>query len=98
MSPKSLRSQGTPEPQEETPLLRGRNAPRTETPLPITQIVVLLLLQLCEPITSLSINPYINQVCPSIPISTQVVGNRLSLSVSSQSLVVMKERSDTTRG
>ncbi|KAH9026663.1 major facilitator superfamily domain-containing protein, partial [Lactarius hengduanensis] len=61
MSPGPMRSQRTPEPQEETPLLRDGNTPRTETPLPITQIVVLLLLQLAEPITSLSINPYVNQ-------------------------------------
>ena len=58
------RSQGIPD--EETPLLRDGNASRKETPLPVTQIVVLLLLQLAEPITSLSINPYISQVCPSI--------------------------------
>ena len=63
------RPQGSPD--EETPLLRDRNAPRKETPLPITQIVVLLLLQLSEPITSLSINPYINEVSTSIPF-TQV--------------------------
>ena len=61
------RPQGTPD--EETPLLRDTNAPRKETPLPITQIVVLLLLQLSEPITSLSINPYINEVRTSIPIA-----------------------------
>ena len=67
MSPK--RFQGTPEPEEETPLLRDGNAPRTETPLPMTQILVLLLLQLCEPITSHSIKPYINQVRSSIPTS-----------------------------
>ena len=59
------RSQGTPD--EETPLLLDGNTPRKETPLPVTQIVVLLLLQLSEPITSLSINPYINQVRTSIP-------------------------------
>ncbi len=68
MSPK--RSQGTPEPQEETPLLRDRNAPRTKTPLPITQIVILLFLQLCEPITAHSIKPYINQVRSLIPITS----------------------------
>ncbi|KAH9005431.1 MFS general substrate transporter [Lactarius hatsudake] len=68
MSPKSPRSQGSPEPQEETPLLRDGNGPRTETPLPITQIVVLLMLQLCEPITSLSINPYINQLVSELPV------------------------------
>ncbi|KAH9036525.1 MFS general substrate transporter [Lactarius pseudohatsudake] len=39
-----------------------------ETPLPITQIVVLLLLQLTEPITSLSIRPYINQLVSELPI------------------------------
>ncbi|KAH9054526.1 MFS general substrate transporter [Lactarius vividus] len=68
MSPKSPRSQGSPEAQEETPLLRDGNGPRTETPLPITQIVVLLMLQLCEPITSLSINPYINQLVSELSI------------------------------
>ncbi|KAI9443934.1 MFS general substrate transporter [Lactarius indigo] len=68
MSPKSLRSQGAPEPQEETPLLHDGNSPRTETPLPITQIVVLLILQLCEPMTSLSINPYINQLVSELPV------------------------------
>jgi hypothetical protein len=60
MSP--ARSESTVD--EETPLLRTiGKAPRRETPLPVTQILVLLLLQLAEPITSLSINPYINQVC-----------------------------------
>jgi hypothetical protein len=59
---------------EETPLLRDVNPQRKETPLPLAQILVLLLLQLSEPITSSSIRPYINQVRSSIPI-TQVVGN-----------------------
>jgi hypothetical protein len=54
-------SQGTID--EETPLLHNANAPRKATPLPLTQITILLLLLLAEPITSLSINPYINQVC-----------------------------------
>ncbi|KAH8985282.1 MFS general substrate transporter [Lactarius akahatsu] len=62
------KSQGTPEPEEETPLLRDENAPRTETPLPITQIVILLLLQLCEPTTSQSIKPYINQLVSELPV------------------------------
>ncbi|KAI9452893.1 MFS general substrate transporter [Lactarius psammicola] len=66
MSPKT--SQGIPEPEEETPLLCDGNARRKETPLPITQIFVLLLLQLCEPITSLSINPYINQLVSELPV------------------------------
>ena len=60
MSPKT--SHRTPEPEEATPLLRDGKPPRKETPLPITQIVVLLILQLSEPITSLSIRPYINEV------------------------------------
>ncbi|KAH9170240.1 MFS general substrate transporter [Lactarius sanguifluus] len=60
MSPKTRR--------KETPLLRDANTPRKETPLPITQIVVLLLLQLTEPITSLSIRPYINQLVSELPI------------------------------
>ncbi|KAH9170234.1 MFS general substrate transporter [Lactarius sanguifluus] len=66
MSP--ITSQGAPEPEEETPLLCDANARRTETPLPITQIVVLLLLQLTEPITSLSIRPYVNQLISELPI------------------------------
>ena len=58
MSPE--RSQGAVD--EETPLLHAGNAPKKATPLPVTQISILLLLLLAEPITSLSINPYINQV------------------------------------
>ena len=98
MSPK--RSQGThmPDSEEETPLLRDRNAPRTETPLPITQVVVLVLLQLCEPIASQSIKPYINKVRSLIPLTYVVNNVCLSLSVSSQSLVVTKKKSDTTQG
>ncbi|KAI9443931.1 MFS general substrate transporter, partial [Lactarius indigo] len=53
---------------EETPLLHDGNVPRKETPLPVTQIVVLLLLQLAEPLTSLSINPYINQLISELPV------------------------------
>ncbi|KAH9963061.1 major facilitator superfamily domain-containing protein [Russula compacta] len=53
---------------EETPLLHGTNAPRKATPLPVTQISILLLLLLAEPITSLSINPYINQLVSELPI------------------------------
>ncbi|KAI9443947.1 MFS general substrate transporter [Lactarius indigo] len=58
--------QGFPEPQEETPLLH--DAPRTKTPLPITQIAILLFLQLSEPITSQSIKPYINQLVSGLSI------------------------------
>jgi hypothetical protein len=71
MSPRG--SQGVPEADEEMPLLRDGDLLIKETPLPMTQILVLLLLQLSEPITSLSINPYIHEV--RSPISpTQVVG------------------------
>jgi len=63
-------SQGISGPEEETPLLRDDSPPRKETvtPLPTTQVLLLLLLQLCEPITSLSINPYINQLVSELPI------------------------------
>lgn len=64
MSPR--RSQGTVD--EETPLLHDANAPRKATPLPVTQITILLLLLLAEPITSLSINPYINQLVSELSI------------------------------
>lgn len=68
----SLRtSQGTVD--EETPLLQNANAPRKATPLPVTQISILLLLLLTEPITSLSINPYINQVCFSYITSVKIL-------------------------
>ena len=61
-------------PDEETPLLLNENPQQKETPLPRAQILVLLVLQLSEPITFSSIRPYINEVRSSIPI-TQVVGN-----------------------
>ncbi|KAN0136102.1 Major facilitator superfamily domain containing protein [Lactarius tabidus] len=62
------RSQHTPEPEEGTPLLHDGNPLRKNTPLPITQIVVLILLQVSEPITSSSIKPYINQLASELPI------------------------------
>jgi hypothetical protein len=62
MSPTRTESQGAPD--EETSLLRDGKPQRKETPLTLAQILVLLLLQLCEPITSQSIKPYINQVRP----------------------------------
>jgi hypothetical protein len=97
MSPK--RSLGLqPDSDEETPLLRDSKAQRTETPLPITQVIVLVLLQLCEPIASQSIRPYITQVCSSI-LTTYFGGDvSLSLSASSRSLVATRERSDTMQG
>ena len=47
---------------EYTPLFRRRVDP-TVTPLPATQVFGLSLLLLAEPIMSLSILPYINEVC-----------------------------------
>ncbi|KAN0136114.1 major facilitator superfamily [Lactarius tabidus] len=59
---------GAREPEEETPLLPNGHPHRKETPLPITQILVLLLLQLSEPMTSFSIRPYINQLVSELPV------------------------------
>ncbi|KAN0136118.1 MFS general substrate transporter [Lactarius tabidus] len=66
MSPTRTESQGAPD--EETSLLRDGKPQRKETPLPLAQILVLLLLQLCEPITSQSIRPYINQLVSELPV------------------------------
>ena len=90
------RSQGTHD--EETPLLCDGNPQHKENPLPIAQILVLLLLQLAEPITSSSIRPYINEVESSITLTTVVNNDSRSLSVSFQSLAVTKKKSDTTQG
>ena len=46
---------------EETPLLQ-RKQQKAPTPLPYLQIGIVLLLQLCEPLCSMSIYPYINEV------------------------------------
>ncbi|KAF8267052.1 major facilitator superfamily domain-containing protein [Lactarius quietus] len=62
------RPQDTPEFDEETPLLRNGNRPRKETPLPVIQILVLLLLQVSESMMSSSIKPYINQLVSELPI------------------------------
>ena len=47
---------------EETPLLHDDSAQRKPTPLPKTQLFLLLLVRLAEPITSHSISPYISEV------------------------------------
>lgn len=48
---------------EETPLLYdGPSTKPLRTPLPKLQIAILLFLQCCEPMTSITIFPYINQV------------------------------------
>ena len=50
-------------PDEETPLLNTNlQKQRSPTRLPKLQIAIVLLLQVCEPLTSQSIYPYINQV------------------------------------
>lgn len=77
-------------PNEQTTLLRKFRRP---TPLPRLQITVAILLQLCEPITSQSIYPYINQVGLKLlsPYYLQLdLG--FSLSASSTSPAEMKKR------
>ena len=53
-------------PDEGTPLLgdcaRTEGTRKAPNPLPKLQIAIVLLLQICEPITSQSIYPYINKV------------------------------------
>jgi len=46
---------------EQTPLLKKLQKP-AYTPLPKLQIAIVLILQICEPICSMSIYPYINEV------------------------------------
>ena len=46
---------------EQTPLLKKPQKP-VYTPLPKLQIAIVLILQICEPICSMSIYPYINEV------------------------------------
>lgn len=52
---------------EETPLIITK--PKRKTPLPKRQLGIVLLLQLCEPITSQSIYPYINQLVSELDIT-----------------------------
>lgn len=87
---------------EETPLLQNANAQRKATPLPVTQISILLLLLLAEPITSLSINPYINQVCVSYIASCEIASLTVDIllfswSANWRSLAVMNEKWGTTQ-
>ena len=48
--------------ETETQPLLGLDKKRLPNPLPKLQLAIILLLQVCEPITSQSIFPYINQV------------------------------------
>jgi hypothetical protein len=50
---------------ERTPLLKERKYVTVPTPLPTGQISSLLLLMIAEPVMSMSILPYINEVCSS---------------------------------
>ncbi|PPQ80156.1 hypothetical protein CVT25_001449 [Psilocybe cyanescens] len=56
---------------EETPLLETRttSSNNARTPLPKSQIAIVLLLQICEPITSQSIYPYINALISELDIT-----------------------------
>ncbi|KAF8886144.1 major facilitator superfamily domain-containing protein [Infundibulicybe gibba] len=54
---------------EETALLSPNEEQQGPTPFPKTQIAIVLLLQLCEPIMSHSIYPYINQLVSGLDIT-----------------------------
>jgi hypothetical protein len=51
-------------PDEETPLLSQEQHNPKRTHIPWTQILLLLILQLAEPLTSLVIAPFAPEVCP----------------------------------
>ncbi|KAI9453853.1 MFS general substrate transporter [Lactarius psammicola] len=53
---------------EETPLLHDGGAQRKPTPLPKTQLFLLLLVRLAEPIASHSISPYISELVSGLSI------------------------------
>ncbi|KAF8639419.1 hypothetical protein AX17_001509 [Amanita inopinata Kibby_2008] len=54
---------------EETALLSGTRRESKRTPLPKLQLSAVLILLLCEPITALSIYPYINQLIGELDIT-----------------------------
>ncbi|KAF8879308.1 major facilitator superfamily domain-containing protein [Gymnopilus junonius] len=54
-------------PNEETPLLNPSEP--TRAPLPKLQIAIILLLQVCEPICSQSIYPYINELVGTLDVT-----------------------------
>ncbi|KAI0671692.1 MFS general substrate transporter [Trametes maxima] len=62
---------GRRQPDEETALLASpeRKPVKTPTPLPTLQILILLLMQLAEPITSQCIYPFINQLVSELDIT-----------------------------
>ncbi|PFH51069.1 hypothetical protein AMATHDRAFT_143443 [Amanita thiersii Skay4041] len=59
----------TADPDEQTALLFNNSKPKVRTPLPKLQLTILLILNLCEPITGLSIYPYINQLIGELDIT-----------------------------
>jgi MFS family permease len=54
---------------ETTPLVPARASKKPKTPLPKLQIGILMTLQLVEPIASMSIFPYINQLIRELGIT-----------------------------
>lgn len=64
---------------EQTPLLHSY---RRSTPFPKLQIGILLFLQITEPICSMSIYPYINEVCSVFPVL--FIKNSLSIQLVSK--------------
>jgi len=48
---------------ETTPLVPAGASKKPKTPLPKVQISILMMLHIADPIASMSIFPYINQVC-----------------------------------
>ncbi|KAJ7650901.1 major facilitator superfamily domain-containing protein [Roridomyces roridus] len=54
---------------EETPLLLKQREQQPRTPLPKLELSMILLVQLCEPAASQSINPYINQLVSELDIT-----------------------------
>ncbi|KAF8266410.1 major facilitator superfamily domain-containing protein [Lactarius quietus] len=55
-------------PDEETPLLHDEGAQRKPTPLPKTQLFILLLVRLADPVTAYSISPYISELVSQLSI------------------------------
>ncbi|KAK7032774.1 major facilitator superfamily domain-containing protein [Favolaschia claudopus] len=56
---------------ETTSLLRPNSSPTTTTPTPLPklQLAIIMLVQVCEPLTSQSIYPYINQLVSELDIT-----------------------------
>lgn len=75
---------------ELTPLLPSTPPQKTRTPLPTVQLGILLLIQFAEPISSMSIYPYINQLVGELDITggdKRKVGYYAGLLVSSHNFL-----------